>query len=201
MIRPVRDPERPLNSPHTRSTVIVPEPDRAHIRKAVSDRGLDLEELREVERVSDWHVTVVVDGETGVSLDALAALSTDLDPLAETWGGETLPVTLEVTSRGVDAPLEELRHWRRARGRQVDIEYVEGASGPARGRVGDVDVAAEAVRIVSKAGRGITAESVALTDVARAVIRVEFRPAPQDEMDLLPEPDVSGDGVREGEDK
>ena len=181
--------------------MIVPEPDRAHIRKAVSDRGLDLEELREDERVNAWNVTVVVDSDSGVSLDALAALSTDLDPLAETWGGDTIPVTLEVTSRGVDAPLEEQRHWRRAHGRQVDIEYVEGAAGPRRGRVGDLDSSAGTVRIVSKASRGISVDSVTLGDVARAVIRVEFRPAPQAELVLLSETDESGRGVREGENK
>lgn len=144
-------------------------------------------------------MTVVVDGDGGVSLDALAELSTALDPLAETWGGTERPVTLEVTSRGVDAPLEEPRHWRRAYGRQVDIDYVEGATGPARGRVGTLDEAAGTVRVVSKTGRGIIVDSVPLTDVARAVIRVEFRPAPQSEMDLLSETDASGRGVREGE--
>ena len=33
----------------------------------------------------------------------------------------------------------------------------------------------------------------------RAVIRVEFRPAPQEELDLLSEPENPGHGVREGE--
>lgn len=179
--------------------MIVPEPDRAQIRNAVSGRGLDLEDLRENDQSSTWRVTVVVDGDGGVSLDTLAELSTELDPLAETWGGANRPVTLEVTSRGVDAPLREPRHWRRAYGRQVDIDYVEGATGPARGRVGDLDEAAGTVRIVSKPGRALTADSVALSDVDRAVIRVEFRPAPQSELDLLSEPDASGSGVREGE--
>ena len=111
------------------------------------------------------------------------------------------PVTLEVTSRGVDAPLEQPRHWRRARGRQVDLVYVDGAEGPSRGRVGDLDEATGVVRIVSRAGRGTTVESVALEQVARAVIRVEFRPAPQEELDLLSEPENPGRGVREGENR
>lgn len=179
--------------------MIVPEPDRAHISKAVSDRGLDLEDLREDTRSSTWTVTVVVDGDSGVSLDDLTELSTALDPLAETWGGPDRPVTLEVTSRGVDAPLEDPRHWRRARGRQVELTYVDGAKGPARGRVGDLSEDARSVRLVSKSNRGISVDSVALDSVSRAVIRIEFRPAPQDEMDLLAESDGSGRGVREGE--
>ena len=181
--------------------MIVPEPDRALIRKAVSDRGLDLEELREDERANTWNVTVVVDGDGGVNLDVLSALSTDLDPLAEAWGPEAIPVTLEVTSRGIDAPLQEQRHWRRARGRQVDLTFIEGKTGPARGRVGDLDTTGQSVRIVSKSGRGLDAVSVSLSDIARAVVRVEFRPAPQDELDLLTDTDLSGRGVREGENK
>ena len=159
-MRPVRVPDG-FPGPHSRSTVIVPEPDRAHILRAVSDRGLDLEDIREDARSSAWRVTIVVDGDAGVSLDDLADLSTDLDPLAEGWGGPDRPVTLEVTSRGVDAPLEQPRHWRRARGRQVDITYVQGAKGPARARVGDLDEGAGVVRLVSGA-REKKVEPVAL---------------------------------------
>lgn len=181
--------------------MIVPEPDWAQIRKAVSDRGLDLEDIRESTRSSTWQVTVVVDGDSGVSLDDLAELAVDLDPLAERWGGADQPVTLEVTSRGVDAPLEHPRHWRRARGRQVDLAYVDGVDGPTRGRIGDLDEAAGAVRIVSREGRGTRVDSVALEQVARATIRVEFRPAPREELDLLSERENPGRGLREGEDR
>ena len=180
--------------------MIVPEPDRALISKTVSDRGLDLEEIREDSRSTTWQVVIVVDGPAGVSLDDLTELSSDLDSVAETWGGPDRAVTLEVTSRGVDAPLVEPRHWRNARGRQVDLTYVDGADGPARGRIGDLDAEAGTVRLVSRAGRGMRVDSVALDDVARAVIRVEFRPAPEDELALLSEPRDPGRGVREGED-
>lgn len=180
--------------------MIVPEPDRAHIRRAVADRGLELEEIREDSRAADWHVTVVVDGDSGVTLDDLATLSTDLDDLAEQWGGPDRAVTFEVTSRGVGAPLEAPRHWRRARGRQVDVSYVDGVTGPARGRIGDLDEETGTVRLVRRSGRGMRVDSVPLDDVARAVIRVEFRPAPEDELALLSEPADPGRGVREGED-
>lgn len=181
--------------------MIVPEPDRALIRKAVSDRGLELEDVREDTRAATWQVSVIVDGDSGVSLDDLAGLATDLDPLAEGWGDADRPVTLEVTSRGVDAPLDHPRHWRRARGRQVDLVYIDGAEGPSRGRIGDLDESSGVVRIVSRSGRGTRVDSVALEKVAHAVIRVEFRPAPQEELALLSEPENPGRGVREGEDR
>lgn len=181
--------------------MIVPEPDRAHIHKAAADRGLDVEEIRENDRSTTWRVTVVVDGDNGVSLDDLAELARDLDPLAESWGDDDRAVTLEVTSRGVDAPLEEPRHWRRAHGRQVDLTYSEGASGPSRARVGDLDESAGTVRLVSRSRRTAQVDSVSLAEVARAVIRVEFQPAPQDELALLAEPENPGHGAREGEDR
>lgn len=180
--------------------MIVPEPDRAHIRQAAADRGLDLEEIREDSRATTWRVTVVVDGDGGVSLDVLTELSGALDPLAEGWGDDDRAVTLEVTSRGVDAPLTEPRHWRRARGRQVDLSYVPGSSGPARGRVGDLDDDSGTVFVVSRSGREPRVDSVALEQVARAVIRVEFRPPAEDELALLSGPADSGHGAREGED-
>ena len=181
--------------------MIVPDPDRTRIREAAAARGLDVEDVREDSRGATWGVTVVVDADGGASLDDLAALSGDLDPLAEEWGGPTRAVTLEVTSRGVDAPLTAIRHWRRARGRQVALTYVPGQSGPTRARVGDVDESAGTVRLVSREGRGLRADSVALDAVDRAVIRVEFRPAPEDETALLADPGARGRGVREGDDR
>lgn len=69
-------------------------------------------------------VRVTVDGDDGVDLDAIAvvsrAVADALDASATPFGGDTgMPYTLEVSSPGVDRPLTELRHWRRAKGRLV----------------------------------------------------------------------------------
>lgn len=165
--------------------MIVPEADQAAIARAARARDLDLEEVREAERGGTASVTVVVDGDGGVPLDTLAGLSGDLDAMAETWGRPEQPVLLEVTSRGVDAPLTEPRHWRRARGRSVELVYTDGADGPARARVGDVDPDGRTVRLVSRRGRAPVAETVSLDDVTRAVVRVEFGSVPGDELELL----------------
>ena len=65
----------------------------------------------------------------------------------------------------------------------------------------DLDEAAGVIRVVAGAGRDRKVVPVALDQVAHAVIRVEFRPAPQDELDLLSEPGEPGRGAREGEDR
>ncbi len=73
---------------------------------------------------------------------------------------------LEVTSPGVDRPLTQARHWRRAKDRLVAIELIDGRR--VRGRIGDAsDTAAQ---ILTETG----VEAVSYSEVARAVVEVEF---------------------------
>ena len=66
---------------------------------------------------------IVVDADGGVSLDDIAEVSRELSARldAKNVMGEA-PYTLEVTSPGVDRPLTQPRHWRRAAGRLVAVE-------------------------------------------------------------------------------
>ena len=103
------------------------------VEPLIAAEGYDLEDVA-VSRAGRRNlVRVVVDADGGVDLDAVAtvsrvvsdALDADLDsasPLAAALAGS---YTLEVTSPGVDRPLTEPRHWRRAAGRLVTTE-VEG---------------------------------------------------------------------------
>lgn len=166
--------------------MIVPDADRTRIDEAAAASGLEVDEIREDRSAGTWRVTVVVDGDDGVDLDALAELSRVLDPLAETWGAPSQTTVLEVTSRGVDAPLTAPRHWRRARGRKVEIAYRDASDGgPTAARVGDVSADESSVRLVRPTKRGPVAESVGLDRIARAVVTVEFAPAPAEEMAAL----------------
>jgi ribosome maturation factor RimP len=99
---------------------------RAVIEPVVTGLGYDLEELS-VSRAGRRHlVRVIVDGDGGVSLDAVAevsrAVSAALDG-AEEAGGELIAgeYQLEVSSPGVDRPLTLPRHWRRNVGRLVKV--------------------------------------------------------------------------------
>jgi len=99
---------------------------RGVIGQAVSAAGYDLEELA-VSRVGRRHVVrVVVDGDEGVSLDAVADLSRDLSAALdaeEQARGDLIAgeYVLEVSSPGVDRPLTQPRHWRRNVGRLVAV--------------------------------------------------------------------------------
>jgi ribosome maturation factor RimP len=80
---------------------------------------------------------IVVDADGGISLDDIAEVSRELSARldAKNAMGDA-PYTLEVTSPGIDRPLTQPRHWRRAVGRLVLAEC-EGTE--IKGRVAAAD--------------------------------------------------------------
>ena len=154
----------------------------------VSSVGLELEdvELRTVGR--RLIVRVLVDSATGVTLDEVATASTAVSAALddETVLGDE-PYTLEVSSPGVDRPLTLPRHWRRNVGRLVAVTLLDGSG--VTGRITSVDDAQVVVEVAVK-GRTRT-RTVALADVRRAVVEVEFsRPADSDDIDDVDDVDV-----------
>ncbi|MBV9369905.1 MAG: ribosome maturation factor RimP [Frankiales bacterium] len=100
----------------------------------VSAAGFDLEDVAVTAAGRRHVVRVVVDRDGGLDLDAVAEVSRVVSEALDGSDvtGET-PYTLEVTSPGVDRPLTQPRHWRRATGRLVT------AAGGVTGRVVDAD--------------------------------------------------------------
>jgi ribosome maturation factor RimP len=84
--------------------------------------GLDLESVRIGRAGRRRLLRVVVDADGGVSLDDIALVSREASVRLDDTGamGEA-PYTLEVSSPGVDRPLTQPRHWRRATGRLVRV--------------------------------------------------------------------------------
>jgi len=89
--------------------------------------GLDLESVRVTAAGRRRLLRVVVDSDRGVSLDDAAAVSRELSAVLDEVGvmGD-FPYTLEVSSPGVDRPLTQPRHWRRATGRLVKVKVADG---------------------------------------------------------------------------
>ena len=113
------------------------------IRPVVAAAGMDLESVRVSAAGRRRLLRVVVDSDQGVSLDDAAAISRQLSAALDTEAvmGD-FPYTLEVSSPGVDRPLIDPRHWRRAVGRLVQVTVndagvsgVSGHSGSVSGRV------------------------------------------------------------------
>jgi len=138
----------------------------------VSAAGLDLEDV-EVRVVGRRRlVRVVVDRDGGVSLDDVAAVSQRVsDVLDDTDVLGDAAYLLEVSSPGVDRPLTEPRHWRRARRRLVSITLTDGQK--VDGRVVDSNDSDVTLDVESK--KSATTTVVAYRDVARAHVQIEFR--------------------------
>jgi ribosome maturation factor RimP len=141
----------------------------------VSDQGYDLEALEVQPAGRRRLLRVVVDGERGVDLDAVAALSRAMSAvLDETDAMGDQPYLLEVTSPGVDRPLTQPRHWRRAAGRVVEVVLTDGRE--VTGRVIDCDDAGATLEGVEGP------RTLAYANVRRAQVQVEFtRSQPVDE--------------------
>ncbi|SFN11190.1 ribosome maturation factor RimP [Actinomadura madurae] len=174
---------------------------------AVAAAGFDLEEVDVRPAGRRRLVRIVVDGDGGVGLDDIARLSeTASGLLDESDVMGTSAYVLEVTSPGVDRPLTEPRHWRRAVGRLVVAPLTEG--GQVEGRVVAADDEAVEIDVVRKrrgkgagakgggrsagpepasggqaSGKGraaapeIVRRRFGLGELGRGRVQVEFRPA------------------------
>ncbi|MGI5203226.1 ribosome maturation factor RimP [Spirillospora sp. CA-108201] len=116
---------------------------------AVAEAGYDLEEVDVRPAGRRRLVRVIVDADGGISLDDIARLSETTSELLD--GSDvmgTSPYVLEVTSPGVDRPLTEPRHWRRAVGRMIVAPLTGG--GQIEGRVVAADDEAVEIDVVQK---------------------------------------------------
>src|SRR3954452_6980064 len=108
----------------------------------VSEAGYDLEDVTVAAAGRRSLVRVIVDADGGIDLHAVAevskAVSAAIDDAVEaaTDGVLAGSYVLEVSSPGVDRPLTEARHWRRAVGRLVQVEL---GGRPVTGRVTGTD--------------------------------------------------------------
>ena len=151
------------------------------IEPVVGSAGYDLEELVVTPAGRRSVVRVVIDRDSGVTLDDIAEVSRAVsDVLDANDDGMGRPYVLEVTSPGVERPLTEHRHWRRNVGRLVTV-----AVGPAGGadevtaRVTDVhDTGVTlAVEARSKPGakkRPATPRLIRWAELGAGRVQVEF---------------------------
>ena len=162
------------------------------VRETVQRAGYDLEGLEVLPAGRRHLVRVVVDSDSGVGLDAVAAvsrmLSTELDEHDDLLAG---PYTLEVTSPGVDRPLTAPRHWRRNRLRMVRATFRDGSE--ILGRVGDCDNTAVTLLVSGQRRR------VAFAELDRAVVEVEFQAPPAEDLAALAGYDEGSRDVTEEE--
>jgi ribosome maturation factor RimP len=127
-------------------------------------------------------ITVVADGDEGLDLDSIAELSRSASQLLDRVDANAAHYVLEFTSPGVDRPLTTEKHYRRARGRKVEMTLSDGSV--LTGRLGETD--GDTVRLVVREGRGstFTVRELPIGGIAKAVVQVEFSPPNQQELEL-----------------
>ena len=150
------------------------------LEPVVSAAGYDLEDVTVTAAGRRSLVRVVVDADGGIDLDAVAVVSRLVsDALDADAGNPQSPralagaYVLEVSSPGVDRPLTDPRHWRRATGRLVKVDLDGGAL------VGRVLRADDAGVTFDLAGRG--SRTVGWDELGKGRVQVEFnRPGGDD---------------------
>lgn len=129
-------------------------------------------------------ITVVADGDRPLDLDTVAALSRSasevLDRLDPSPGGAAY--VLEVTSPGVDRPLTAEKHFRRARGRKVELVLSDGSQ--LTGRIGEVRDGKVSLVVREGARANYSVRELPLSGITKAVVQVEFSPPNQRELEL-----------------
>ena len=109
-------------------------------------------------------LTIIVDGDTHLSLDQVTSATKAIGEIVESIQslGET-PFTLEVTSPGLDRPLTKPRHWRKNIDRLVKVVLLDGKE--IKGRI---KAASEVSAIVDES-------EIKFSDIKRASLEVEFK--------------------------
>jgi ribosome maturation factor RimP len=171
-----------------RPPVSLPDADRLTrlLEPVVHAMGLDLESVRVTAAGRRRLLRVIVDGDGGVSLDTIALASRELSARLDgaTVMGE-LPYTLEVSSPGVDRPLTEPRHWRRAVGRLVAAPLTGRAGSHAGNGAAQVEG-----RIAGSNDQGVTLDcdgvlrEYAYGDLGPGRVQIEFGHLEPDEDEL-----------------
>lgn len=172
-----------------------------------TDGDLDLEDVTVSKAGAHSVVKVIVDRDSGFELDALARLSHEISDIldAATEFGDTA-YNLEVTTPGVDRPLAEPRHWRRARGRMVTVVLGDETIDARVGELRTSEGGTTELDLVLRSRTGPTLRTVPLDAVTSATVQVEFKKPNPAELEMAggvtpgrfdplnpPEEPVSGD--------
>lgn len=136
----------------------------AAITPALSDLGFYLEDITITSAGRRSLLTVIVDGDTHLSLDQVTVATKAISEIVENIQslGAT-PFTLEVTSPGLDRPLTKPRHWQKNIDRLVKVVLLAGTE--VKGRVKDV----------SQTTATVDEQVINFSEIKRAILEIEFK--------------------------
>lgn len=141
--------------------------------------GYDIEDVVIDAAARPPHITVVADRDGGLDLDSVAELSRIASELLDEL--DSPPYVLEVSSPGVDRPLTNEKHYRRAKGRLAEFTLADGSRLTGRiGQLGDGTVGI----VVREPRKNLEVRDIALNAITKAVVQVEFSPPSPRELEL-----------------
>ena len=144
--------------------------------------GYEIEDVLIDARAQPPRITVIADGDTALDLDTIAVLSRSASSLLDAASDLDGSYVLEVTSPGIDRPLTSDKHFRRARGRKVELAMADGTQ--VTGRVGELHDGTLSLVVRDDRARDWAVRPISLGGISKAVVQVEFSPPPQREMEL-----------------
>ena len=138
----------------------------AAITPTIESLGFYLEDLNITSAGRRSMLTVIVDGDTHLTLDQVTSVTKAIGEIVENIQslGQT-PFTLEVTSPGIDRPLTKPRHWKKNIDRLVKVVLQDTSE--VKGRIKDSN----------KETATIDDKLIKFTDIKRATLEVEFKQA------------------------
>jgi len=136
----------------------------AVITPAIESLGFYIEDITITSAGKRSMLTVIVDGDTHLSLDQVTVATKAISEIVESIQslGET-PFTLEVTSPGLDRPLTKPRHWRKNIDRLVKVVLLDGKE--VKGRI----------KAASEVSATVDESEINFADIKRASLEVEFK--------------------------
>ncbi|MGH3968294.1 MAG: ribosome maturation factor RimP [Mycobacterium sp.] len=144
--------------------------------------GYEIEDVVIDTRARPPRITVIADGDAALDLDTIAALSHCASTLLDGIPGIQGHYLLEVSSPGVDRPLTSAKHFRRARGRKVELALADGSQ--LIGRVGATCGDTLALVVRDDQARDWAMRTIQLDEIVKAVVQVEFSPPTKREVEL-----------------
>ena len=138
----------------------------AAVTPALSALGFYLEDVTITSAGRRSMITIIVDGDTHLSLDQVTSATKAIGEIVEGLQslGDT-PFTLEVTSPGLDRPLTKPRHWRKNIDRLVKVVSLDGSV--VNGRI----------KSATETDVLIGDVSIEFSAIKRATLEVEFKQA------------------------
>ena len=136
----------------------------AAVTPALSALGFYLEDVIITSAGRRSMLTIIVDGDTHLSLDQVTSATKAISEIVESLQslGDT-PFTLEVTSPGLDRPLTKPRHWRKNIDRLVKVVLLDGKE--IKGRI----------KAASEDSATVDQSEITFADIKRASLEVEFK--------------------------